>query len=151
MDSGTVDKPSSSVARIQNVAQTAMDQQQQADQADAAQRAAGDHGQHLLLRGRHAQGMDDLGRRQHAEEVPEEQADDAQVEQVGARPQGTGGQHLAGLAAPGVLVAVEARQAAQQEDGPANVRVDAKDELMCEAHAAAPLFCCAPCAWRRTI
>ena len=95
--------------------------------------AAGDDGQHLLLR-RADEGLVHPVRRQQAEQVAEEQEQDADVEQVAAPAQLAGAQQLRRIALPGVLVAVEARQAAHQEDGQADVRVDVEEEVVQVVH-----------------
>ena len=67
---------------------------------------------------------------QEAEEMTEEHHQDAEVEQVRAPPQLALPQELRRVAFPGVLVAVEAREAAEQEHGERDVRIDAEEELV---------------------
>ena len=108
-----------------------------------AEEAAGDHGQQLLGAGAQ-EGLVDEVRRQHADEVAEEQEQHADVEQVAAPAQLAGFEQLRGIALPGVLVAVEADQAAEQEDREADVGIDAEDEVVDVAHDHPPGA--APCA-----
>ena len=115
-----------------------MDQQDQADEAHGARDAAGDDREHLLRGRRHAERMPDGERRQQAEQVAEEDAEDAEVEQVRAPPQLAGAQQLRRIALPRVLVAVEAQQAAREEHGQRDVRIDAEQELIEGLHRIAP-------------
>src|SRR6185503_19936322 len=74
--------------------------------------------------------------------MAEEKEQDADVEQVAAPAKRTGAQHLRRIAFPRVLVAVEARQAAHQEDHRAAIRVGAEEEdvqvVFEGGHATAP-------------
>src|SRR5690606_22609499 len=55
--------------------------------------------------------------------------------QVAAPAQLAGAQHLRGVALPGVLVAVKAREAPHQKDGQADVGIDVKQEVVqCKGH-----------------
>src|SRR5690606_2123731 len=84
-------------------------------------------------------------RRQQPDQVPKEQEQDADVEQVAAPAQQPGAQHLRRVAFPGVLVAVKAQQAAEQKHRQTDVGVDPKKKTMQGGH------CCAPweeSAWR---
>ena len=102
----------------------------QIDREDAA-----DHDRHQLLGFRaEPERVIDLGRRQQAEEVAEEQAEDADVEQDAAPEQLLAPQQLARLAAPGVLAAIEARPAAEEEGHHAQVRIEAEQELVEVGH-----------------
>ena len=69
-------------------------------------------------------------RRQLAEQVPEEQEKDADVEQVAAPAQRAGAKHLRRVALPCVLVAIEARQAAHEEHRQTDVRIDGEKEIV---------------------
>ena len=96
---------------------------------------AADHDRHHLLGFRaQAEGVVDLGRRQEAEEVAEEQAEDADVEQDAAPDQLLAPQQLARLGPPGVLAAIEARPAAEEEGHHAKIRVEAEQELIEVGH-----------------
>ena len=69
-------------------------------------------------------------RNQEAEQMAEEHHQDAEVEEVRAPSQLALAQELRRVAFPRVLVAVEAREAAEQEHRQRDVRIDAEQELM---------------------
>ena len=104
----------------------------QNDAGDAA-----DDDRHPLLEGvRDAERIEDPDRRQQADEVAEEDDQDADVEQVRAPHQLAPAQQLARAAPPGVLLAVEAQQAAEQEHGQAEIGIPAeheRDVIRCRA------------------
>ena len=77
-----------------------------------------------------------------ADGVAEEQAQDADVEQDVAQPQAAVVQQLRAVGLPGVLLALEADQAAQKKDGQGNVGIDAEEELVQGVHDA--------CSWQRS-
>ncbi len=104
-------------------------EQRQADEADQARHATGDDRQQLLLRSADERVVHPV-RRELPEQVPEEQEQDADVEQVAAPPQRPGAQHLRRVALPRVLVAVEPGEAAHQEHGEAHVRIDDEGEIV---------------------
>jgi hypothetical protein len=58
--------------------------------------------------------------------MPEEQAQDADMKQDAAEPQIAAMKHLRAIRLPRVLLALEAREAAEQEDDRRNVRINAK-------------------------
>ncbi|KAG0736611.1 hypothetical protein G6F24_018276 [Rhizopus arrhizus] len=68
--------------------------------------------------------------------MPEEQAQDADVEQDVAQPQLAAVQQLRAVRLPRVLFALETRQAAQQEDRQRDVGVDAEKKLIQGIHDA---------------
>ena len=115
----------------------AVQQQRQADEADEARDAARGHGHQLLLFGGD-EGLVHEVRREQAHRVATEQEQDADMEQVAAPAQLALAQQLRRIAFPGVLVAVEARQAAHQEHRQADVRVDVEEEVVQRVHACAP-------------
>ena len=106
-----------------------MVRQRQADEAEQTGDAAGHHGDQLLGAGADEVLIDEV-RRQHAEEVPEEQEEHADVEQVAAQPQLAAAQQLRGVALPRVLVAVETQQAADEEHREADVGVVAEQQVV---------------------
>ena len=110
------------------VEQPAVQQQRQADEADGAGDAAGDDREQLLLLRRDEQRVD-RRRRQQADRVAEEQEQDAEVEQVRAPEQLPLAQQLAGTGLPGVLLAVEADQAAEDEGREADVGIPDEQDV----------------------
>jgi hypothetical protein len=119
------------------VEQAAVQQHGQPDEAQATGHTAGHHRDQLLLRGRDEDLVQPV-RRELAEQVAEEQEQDAAVEQVAAPAQLRLAQQLRAVALPGVLVAVEAGQAAHEEHGEADVRIDVEDEVVEGVHVDAP-------------
>ena len=115
-----------------------MQQQRQADEADGTGDAAGDDGHALLLLDGHEQRVDGL-RRQQADRVAQQQKQDAEMKQIGAPEQLPFAQELAGAGFPGVLLAVEPQNAAEDEGRQADVGIpdeqDVKDGV---AHWPAP-------------
>ena len=92
---------------------------------------AADHDRHHLLEAvADADRVEDPDRRQQADEVTEEDHEDADVEQVRAPHQLAPAQELAGPRLPRVLLAVEAQQAAEQEHRQAQVGVPAEDDMI---------------------
>ena len=83
--------------------------------------------------------MPDRERRQQADQVAEEDAEDADVEQVRSPAQLPGAQQLRRVALPRVLVAVEAHQAADEEDRQGDIGIDSEQELVEVGHRVAPL------------
>ena len=79
---------------------------------------------------RDADGVEHPDRREQADEVAEEDHQDADVEQVRAPHQLAPAQELAGARLPRVLLAVEAQQAAEQEHGQAQVGVPAEHDMI---------------------
>src|SRR5450631_2843164 len=112
------------------VEQPAMHQQRDADEAhDAGYAANADC--HPLLEGvRDAERFEDPDRRQQAAEVAKEDDQDADMEQVGAPGQLPAAQELTRSAAPGVLLAVEAQHAAEQEHGQAEIGIPAENDVI---------------------
>ena len=104
-------------------------EQRQAGEADQPRHTPGDDRQQLLLRSADERFVHPV-RRELPEQVPEEQEQDAGVEQVAAPPQRPGAQHLRRVALPRVLVAVESGEAAHQEHGQAHVRIDDESEIV---------------------
>jgi hypothetical protein len=74
----------------------------------------------------HAQGVKHRRRRQQADEVADEQQQDADVEQIAGQPHVLVVEHLAGMRLPGELVALEPRQAAQQEHRAGQIGINAE-------------------------
>ena len=112
------------------VEQPAMHQQRNADETHDAGNAA-DADRHPLLEGvRNAERLEDPDRRQQAAEMAEEDDQDADMEQIGAPGQLPAAQQLARSAAPGVLLAVEAQHAAEQEHGQAEIGIPAEDDVI---------------------
>jgi hypothetical protein len=105
-----------------------MQEQRQADEADRARNAAGED-RHQLLRLGREDVVIDRRRRQQPHEMPEEQEQDPDMEQVGTPAQLARTQHLAGTRAPGILLAIEAHEAADQEHAEADVGIDLEEEL----------------------
>ena len=131
-------------ARVEHAA---VDQHRQADEAEHAGNAARPD-RHALLGRRAHEGPYTAVRRQQADQVAEEQEQDADVEQVAAPAQQAGAQQLRRVALPGVLVAVEADQAAEQEHRQADVRIDLEQKAVrASAHARTPWLGRA-CGWR---
>src|SRR5690606_37038167 len=122
-----------------------------ADQADHGQDASGDDREKLLRLHAQAERVVDLRRRQQAEEMAEEQAEDADMEQNAAPDQLLAPEKLARLAAPGVLAAIEAGPAAQEEDGHADVGVDAEQEAFEVIHGSTPRGSSGAVHWRRPL
>ncbi|MCY1559633.1 hypothetical protein D9M68_966880 [compost metagenome] len=87
----------------------------QAHETDHAGGAARVDGQALLDRGVQEAFVEKM-RREQSHRVAEKQEQDADVEQVAAPAQLALAQQLRGIAFPGVLVPVEAGQAAHEED-----------------------------------
>ena len=119
------------------VEQAAVQQHRQPDEAQATGHATGQHSDQLLLGGGDKNLVQPV-RRQLAEEVTEEQEQDAAVEQVATPAQLRLAQQLRAVALPGVLVTVEARQAAHEEHREADVRIDVEDKVVEGVHADAP-------------
>jgi hypothetical protein len=113
-------------------------QQHETHQADEPGNAAGDHGQKLLGGRRQPDGVPQLERGQEADQVPEEDAEDADVKQVGPEAQLTVAQKLRRIALPRVLVAVEADETPHEEHREGDVGIDAEQERMNVGHAFAP-------------
>ena len=111
------------------VEQAAVQQQAQANEAHGPGDASGGHRHHLLLAGGD-EGLVHPVRREQAHAVTEEQEQDADVEQVAAPAQLAFAQQLRGIAFPGVLVAVEAGQAAHEKHGQADVGIHAEEEVV---------------------
>ena len=87
---------------------------------------------HLLEAVRDAEHLEHPDRRQQADEMAEEDDQHADVEQVRAPHQLPPPQQLAGAAPPGVLLAVEAQQAAEQEHGQAEIGIPAEHDMVDE-------------------
>src|SRR5574343_1341676 len=77
-------------------------------------------------------------RRQQAGKVTEEQADDADMEQIAPETQLAAAQQLRRIGLPGVLIAVITDQATQQEDRQCHIRVDVEQEIIQIVHGYAP-------------
>ena len=105
-----------------------MRQERNADQAHQAGDAAGHDRQHLLEAVRYAEHVEHPDRCQQADEMAEEDDENADVEQVGAPHQLPPPQQLAGAGPPRVLLAVEPDQAAEQEHGQAQIGIPAEDD-----------------------
>src|SRR5450759_988708 len=107
-----------------------MHQQRDPDEAHDAGNAA-DPDRHPLLEGvRDAERVEYPDRRQQAAEMAKEDDQDADMEQVGAPGQLPAAQELARSAAPGVLLAVEAQHAAEQEHGQAEIGIPAENDVI---------------------
>ncbi len=111
-----------------DIEQAAMQQHGEADEADHAGNAAGGDGDELLLLDGDEERVE-RRRRQQADRVAEQQEQDADMEQVGAPAQLALAQDLAGAGAPGVRLAVEADQAAEQEDRQADVGIPDEQQM----------------------
>ena len=107
-----------------------MQEHGQADKAAHAEDAAGDDSQHLLGAGGEAEGVVNLLWRQQADEMPQEQEQDADMEQHAAHDELPAPQQLARAAPPGVLLAIETDQAARQKHGGREIGVIAEDKDM---------------------
>ena len=105
-----------------------MRQERNADQAHQARDAAGHDRQHLLEAVRYAEHVEHPDRGQQADEMAEEDEENADVEQVGAPHQLPPPQQLAGSGPPRILLAVEPDQAAEQEHGQAQIGIPAEDD-----------------------
>jgi hypothetical protein len=139
-DARIVDKPSRGdenphqqdfVARARDCRHTgvgdpAMNQDQQADEGDRSHHAACDHRDGLFRAMFDTEPVPHRNRRKQARKVPEEQAQDADMKQDAAEPQIATMEHLRAIRLPRVLLALEAREAAEQEDDRRNVRINAK-------------------------
>src|SRR5215510_13121508 len=88
-----------------------------ADEAEEAGDATDPDRQQLLETMGDADGIENPDRREQADEMAEEDHQNADVKQVRAPHQLTPPQQLAGACLPGVLLAIEAQQAAEQEHG----------------------------------
>src|SRR6185503_5976641 len=104
-----------------------MQEQRETDKADPARHAAGDDRQHLFLRGADERFVHPV-RRQLPEEMPKEEEQDTDVEKIAPPAQGAGAQHLRRIALPRVLIAIEACQAAHEEDRETDVRINDEKE-----------------------
>ena len=124
-DRGIAERGVGADARVE---QAAMRQQRDADQAHQPATPADDDRQHLLEAVRNAEPVEHPDRRQQADEMAEEDEEDADVEQVGAPHQLPAAQQLARSGPPGVLLAVEAEQAADDEDRQAEIGIPAEDD-----------------------
>src|SRR5258707_1095540 len=69
-------------------------------------------------------------RRQQADEMASEDRQDADMEAVAADKEQAAPQQLAGAGAPGILFAVEADHAANEEDAERHIGVEAKENLI---------------------
>src|SRR5215813_3548179 len=110
-----------------------MDEQRHADEADESEDAAGDHRQQLFAFHRNAERLVDLWRREQAEEMAEEEQQNADVEKHAAPIELLSAQELARLGTPSVLAAVEPRPAAQEKHDHAEIGIEAEQELVDEA------------------
>src|SRR6185312_537582 len=117
------------VAADARSAEAAMQQDGEADDRRDPGDAAGDHGDELVL-GRPHRPADRPVRRQEPDEMADDDDEDAIVEEVGAEAQPAPMQHLRGIALPGVGLAVEADEAAEQQDREGDIGIDAEEELV---------------------
>ena len=118
--------------------EAALQQKSHTHQRGQAGDAAADHGQQLFG----ARADEDVVhrvRREHADEMAEKQEQHTDVEQVATPAQLAHAQHLRGITLPGVLIAVEADQAADEEYGQADVRINPENEVVNGVHLAAPI------------
>src|SRR3546814_94533 len=108
------------------------------DEADGGEDAARDNREKLL--GFHAQAerMVDFRWRQEAEEMAEEKSEDAEMEQDAAPDELLAPEKLARLGAPGVLAAIEACPASEEEDRHADIGKHAEQEVINVVHDADP-------------
>ena len=127
--------------------EAAFDQNQQADQRHGAEDAAGGHGQELLGRMAHAQGMPYPQRGEQADEVAAEHGQYAHMKEDIAQAQLAVIQQLAGIALPSVLLAVEAHEAAEEENCQTNIGIDGKEEEVQVTHIKTPKQVCLLAFW----
>ena len=114
------------------------DQHDPAHQAHHAARAAANH-RHFLFHFDGQEGFVHPVRCQHPQEVPGEDAEDPQMEQVRPNHHPFAVQHLTGTCPPAVLAVVITQPASYQKHRPGNVRVHIKEEHIQEVH-----YCCPP-------
>src|SRR5262249_29500285 len=121
------------------IEQATMNEKRDADKASGAGNAT-DTDRHPLLGGvRDPNPIEHPDRRQQADEMPHEDQENADVEQIGTPHQLPTAQELARSATPRVLLAVEANPIAHQEDGKAEIRVPSEHDVIDEfAHGQAP-------------
>ncbi|ABA50829.1 hypothetical protein BURPS1710b_2760 [Burkholderia pseudomallei 1710b] len=110
------------------VRQAPVQQDREARERERAHHAARGHRDELLELVRDAERVPDGHRREQTDQMPEEQAEHADVKKDVARAQRAAVQQLRAVGLPCVLLALEAREAAEQEDGGGDVRIDAVDE-----------------------
>ena len=108
------------------IGQPPLEQHGQTDEAQNTGKAARDDGENLLGSGGDTKGVEDFRRGQQANEMAEEQQQNPNVEQVAGQPHVFLIEHLAGMGLPGELIAVEARQAAEQKHRPGQIGINAK-------------------------
>src|SRR5579859_968327 len=106
-----------------------MQKQRETGKADDPGDAADADRQQLLERVRDAERVENPDRRQQPDQMAGEDDQNADVKQVRAPDQLPPPQQLARAAAPGVLLAVEANQAAEQKHGEAEVRIPAEHDV----------------------
>ncbi|MNL85809.1 hypothetical protein D3C87_2142680 [compost metagenome] len=73
-------------------------------------------------------------RRQHSEKVPGEDAQNADVKQVGGQTHAFFIQHLTGAGAPAVLPVIVAQPTADQENRPRQIGVNIEEEQSQKLH-----------------
>src|SRR5690606_30629576 len=112
------------------VSQAPMQQDKQAGQAHRAHDATRRHRDSLLEAVGNTQCVPDDSRCQQTNQVPEEQANDADVEQNVPQTQIAAIQQLRAVAFPAVLLTFKSQQAAQQEYRQGYVWINTKNELM---------------------
>src|SRR5215469_7875441 len=118
----------------------AVQQHYQPHEAHHARNTADRHGQKLLGGMGDAKRLENKDGRQQPACMAQEDHQDADMKQIAAPDQLAAAQKLAGLAAPAILLAVEADDAADQADRDADVRIDPEQEAVdCVRHASAPL------------
>jgi hypothetical protein len=110
------------------IEQASVQQHGEADEADDSRNATGGDGDQLLLLDGDEERVEP-GRRQQTYRMTQQQEQDADMEQVGAPGELTLSQDLAGAGAPGVLLAVEADQAAEEKDRQADVGIPDEQEM----------------------
>ncbi len=100
-----------------------------ADHAQGAEQGAGGDGDDLMGHVGDAEAEEHLMRGQEPGEMPEEQHDDAGMEEAAAFLQLFLFQQLAGVGLPGVLLTVVAQHVAHQEHSPGDEGIDAEKEV----------------------
>ena len=108
----------------------AVDQDNQTDQGGGAEDAAHGHGKYLLGAVSYADGVPKPQRCKQTEQMAAEYRQHADVKQHAAQPQLAAVEQFAGIAFPGVLLAVETHQAAEEKYGQADIGINAEEKLV---------------------
>ena len=114
-------------ARIE---QTAMQKHDKPDQTHDTRGAANDDGRQLLGGRGYSNHLEQEYRGQQTAHMSEQDDENADMEQNTAPDELTAAQQLTRLAAPGILLAIETDEAADQEDRQGNIGVDTEKECV---------------------